>query len=100
MWVAFKRNLCLYFFQKGDRGIGKTLVFVSTQEAVELLFTLLGQCLVASDYHMLSLARLHGDMPQQQRTEAFNKFSAAKAGVLICTVRHRIFYFLVFLSHC
>jgi superfamily II DNA/RNA helicase len=74
------------FLQSGDRGIGKTLVFVSTQEAVELLHMLVGQCLVANDYPMMTVFRLHGEMPQQQRTEAFKKFSAAKAGVLICTV--------------
>ena len=72
-------------FQHGDKGIGKTLVFVSTQEAVELLHVLLTKCL-AIDYPQLSISRLHGDMKQQQRTEAFNKFSVAKAGILVCTV--------------
>ena len=71
--------------QRGQKSVGKTLVFLSTQEAVEFHYILLSRSL-ATAFKQLSLHRLHGNMQQAERTKVFYEFSKAKAGILLCTV--------------
>ncbi|GFH11993.1 RNA helicase [Haematococcus lacustris] len=68
----------------------KAVVFLSSCDGVELHWELLGRCwhsasggpLLGREVPML---KLHGDMPQAQRTSSFVTFSEAPCAVLLCT---------------
>ncbi|XP_030647617.1 probable ATP-dependent RNA helicase DDX31 [Chanos chanos] len=76
-------------FEKGQ----KLIVFVSSCEAVEFLFTLFNAVLLdkkddqAPPQHhpSLNFLKLHGNMKQEERTEVFQEFSQCKSGILLCT---------------
>lgn len=66
----------------------KLIVFVSSCEAVEFLHSLFTAVLSgpsASHEPQLHFLRLHGNMKQEERTEAFQQFSESQSGVLLCT---------------
>ncbi|KAL6759792.1 P-loop containing nucleoside triphosphate hydrolase protein [Haematococcus lacustris] len=68
----------------------KAVVFLSSCDGVELHWELLGRCWhSASGGPLLGrevpLLKLHGDMPQAQRTSSFVTFSEAPCAVLLCT---------------
>ncbi|XP_030579449.1 probable ATP-dependent RNA helicase DDX31 [Archocentrus centrarchus] len=66
----------------------KLIVFISSCEAVEFLHSLFTAVLSgpsASHEPQLHFLRLHGNMKQEERTEAFQQFSASQSGVLLCT---------------
>ncbi|GAX79754.1 hypothetical protein CEUSTIGMA_g7195.t1 [Chlamydomonas eustigma] len=66
----------------------KVVVFLSSCDGVELHHQLLGgfwDAACGSPLLEVPLLKLHGDMPQPQRTAAFLKFSQAKSAVLFCT---------------
>lgn len=92
----------------------KMVVFLSTQDSVEFHHTLFTQTFASAlqppRFHDnsdsdevtvgdsddeegemgggeggLQLFRLHGDMPQKERTKVFQEFTTAKCGVLLCT---------------
>ncbi|XP_059404254.1 probable ATP-dependent RNA helicase DDX31 [Carassius carassius] len=71
----------------------KIIVFISSCEAVEFLLALFTAVLcvkpsAASTKHTstsLYFYRLHGNMRQEERTEAFQEFSQCKTGILLCT---------------
>ncbi|XP_071981635.1 ATP-dependent DNA helicase DDX31 isoform X2 [Engystomops pustulosus] len=65
----------------------KMIVFFPSCELVEFHHTLLSNVLPLQNAHKDEAAflRLHGNMEQEDRTEVFQQFSAARAGVLLCT---------------
>uniref|UniRef100_A0A3P8P745 ATP-dependent RNA helicase n=1 Tax=Astatotilapia calliptera TaxID=8154 RepID=A0A3P8P745_ASTCA len=66
----------------------KLIVFISSCEAVEFLHSLFTAVLSrpsANHKPPLRFLRLHGNMKQEDRTEAFQQFSASQSGVLLCT---------------
>uniref|UniRef100_A0A669DDC3 ATP-dependent RNA helicase n=1 Tax=Oreochromis niloticus TaxID=8128 RepID=A0A669DDC3_ORENI len=66
----------------------KLIVFISSCEAVEFLHSLFIAVLSrpsANHKPPLMFLRLHGNMKQEERTEAFQQFSASQSGVLLCT---------------
>jgi len=68
------------------RGVQRIVVFVSTCESVEFHASLLaqleagGQALLPSRFF-----KLHGSLPQAERTSAFRDFQECGAGILVCT---------------
>ncbi|GLI69279.1 hypothetical protein VaNZ11_013855 [Volvox africanus] len=71
-------------------GGSKVVVFVASCDEVEFLHHLLGDMWEASAGAQLlppsvRLFKLHGDMPQAERTETFAGFSQEGDGVLLCT---------------
>ncbi|CAJ1069558.1 probable ATP-dependent RNA helicase DDX31 [Xyrichtys novacula] len=66
----------------------KLIIFVSSCEAVEFLYSLFTSVLSGPSTNQkprLSFTRLHGNMKQEERSEVFQEFSASKSGVLFCT---------------
>ncbi|TRY93150.1 hypothetical protein DNTS_012845 [Danionella cerebrum] len=70
----------------------KLIVFISSCEAVEFLFTLFTAVLIEKpsatspkNSSTLNFYRLHGNMKQENRTEVFQEFSNCKTGILLCT---------------
>uniref|UniRef100_A0A8C4SB72 ATP-dependent RNA helicase n=1 Tax=Erpetoichthys calabaricus TaxID=27687 RepID=A0A8C4SB72_ERPCA len=74
----------------------KIIVFASSCEVVKFLFTLLTNVLrgctdgqetssIGLQPPLMDFTKLHGSMNQQERTEAFLKFSQVKSGILLCT---------------
>ncbi|XP_046877288.1 probable ATP-dependent RNA helicase DDX31 [Hypomesus transpacificus] len=66
----------------------KLIVFVSSCEGVEFLFSLFTSVLchpTTNQLHPLNFLRLHGNMKQRERTEVFQEFSVCRDGVLLCT---------------
>ncbi|XP_039620233.1 probable ATP-dependent RNA helicase DDX31 [Polypterus senegalus] len=74
----------------------KIIVFASSCEVVKFLFTLLTNVLcgctdgqetssMGLQPPLMDFTKLHGSMNQQERTEAFLKFSQVKSGILLCT---------------
>lgn len=66
----------------------KLIVFISSCEAVEFLHSLFTAVLSrpsANHKPPLRFLRLHGNMKQEDRTEAFQQFSASQSGALLCT---------------
>ncbi|XP_063345439.1 probable ATP-dependent RNA helicase DDX31 isoform X2 [Pelmatolapia mariae] len=66
----------------------KLIAFISSCEAVEFLHSLFTAVLSrpsANHKPPLRFMRLHGNMKQEERTEAFQQFSASQSGVLLCT---------------
>ncbi|KAJ8285670.1 hypothetical protein GJAV_G00029600 [Gymnothorax javanicus] len=71
----------------------KLIVFLSSCEAVDFLFTLFTSVLCGkadpSPYSErrppLTFLKLHGNMAQEERMEVFQGFSLAKSGILLCT---------------
>ncbi|GIL86758.1 hypothetical protein Vretifemale_14995, partial [Volvox reticuliferus] len=71
-------------------GGSKAVVFVASCDEVEFLHHLLGDMWMAAAGAQLlppsvRLFKLHGDMPQAERTETFAGFSQEGDGVLLCT---------------
>ncbi|XP_026200019.1 probable ATP-dependent RNA helicase DDX31 isoform X3 [Anabas testudineus] len=63
----------------------KLIVFVSSCEAVEFLYSLFTSVLSANHKPSLHFLRLHGNMKQEERSEVFQQFSVSPSGVLLCT---------------
>ncbi|XP_056140432.1 probable ATP-dependent RNA helicase DDX31 [Lampris incognitus] len=66
----------------------KIIVFISSYEAVEFLFSLFTSVLgPLSTNHKppFKFLRLHGNMRQEERTNVFDEFSVSKTGILLCT---------------
>uniref|UniRef100_A0A8C5WKQ5 ATP-dependent RNA helicase n=1 Tax=Leptobrachium leishanense TaxID=445787 RepID=A0A8C5WKQ5_9ANUR len=65
----------------------KMIVFFASCELVEFHFTLFGRVLIpqTSKEDPALFLRLHGNMKQEERTEVFEQFTQADAGVLLCT---------------
>ncbi|XP_006808945.1 probable ATP-dependent RNA helicase DDX31 [Neolamprologus brichardi] len=65
----------------------KLIVFISSCEAVEFLHSLFTAVLSrpSANHKPLRFLRLHGNMKQEDRTEAFQQFSASQSGALLCT---------------
>lgn len=73
---------------------GKMVVFLSTQDSVEFHYKLMNHFFgeeEAEDNPNLAeegdidFFKLHGEMPQKERTKVYQEFSSAKTGVLFCT---------------
>ncbi|KAL3691362.1 hypothetical protein R1sor_005013 [Riccia sorocarpa] len=70
------------------KGTGKLVIFVSTCDAVDFHYHLMnGYELPASGkpFFGAKAFRLHGNMPQKERTETFVEFGKASLAFLICT---------------
>ncbi|KAM3911348.1 ATP-dependent DNA helicase DDX31 [Leptodactylus fuscus] len=65
----------------------KMIVFFPSCELVEFHHTLLSNVLpLPSDRRDQAVyLRLHGNMEQEERTDVFQQFTAARAGILLCT---------------
>ncbi|KAI0239199.1 putative ATP-dependent RNA helicase DDX31 [Lamellibrachia satsuma] len=70
----------------------KMVVFLSTQHSVEFHHTVFENVLRERDVENtpssgvdIVLFKLHGDMPQKERTKTFQDFCVAQSGVLFCT---------------
>uniref|UniRef100_UPI0037E960E5 ATP-dependent DNA helicase DDX31 n=1 Tax=Semicossyphus pulcher TaxID=241346 RepID=UPI0037E960E5 len=66
----------------------KLIVFASSCEAVEFLYSLFTSVLSGPSTNnkpRISFMRLHGNMKQEERSEVFQQFSGSKSGVLFCT---------------
>lgn len=70
----------------------KMVVFLSTQHSVEFHHTILENVLQDADSEKdtgsgddIVMFKLHGDMPQKERTKVFQDFCVAQSGVLFCT---------------
>ncbi len=64
------------------------MVFLSSCDGVEVHHRLMGsfwEAACGQELLGVPLLKLHGDMPQPQRTASFVKFSQAKSAVLMCT---------------
>ncbi|XP_076003688.1 ATP-dependent DNA helicase DDX31 [Genypterus blacodes] len=80
--AAFILDKCK--FSQGN----KLIVFVSSCEAVDFLLSVFSSVLCgpsANHKPPLNFLRLHGNMKQEERSEAFQKFSTCQSGVLLCT---------------
>ena len=64
----------------------KVLVFMPTQQSVDFHHDLFQSVLSEGEDNDLNLFKLHGEMPQKDRTQIFQKFSKLKDGLLLCTV--------------
>ena len=67
-------------------GVGKVVVFISSCDGVELHHKLLGSFWAAACGAPLLAAplyKLHGDMPQSERTATFVRFSAVSEGKVV-----------------
>ena len=68
------------------RGIQRIVVFVSTCQAVDFYADLLPQLEANGDVLLPTrLFKLHGMLPQSERTQAFRDFQTADTGILLCT---------------
>ncbi|XP_077570422.1 ATP-dependent DNA helicase DDX31 isoform X1 [Stigmatopora nigra] len=74
------RLVCLAAFLLHECRHQKAMVFISSCEEVDFLHTLF--CTVLSGNRFL---RLHGNMPQEERSEVFQEFCGDSCGVLLCT---------------
>ncbi|XP_075434866.1 ATP-dependent DNA helicase DDX31 isoform X2 [Ascaphus truei] len=67
----------------------KIIVFFPSCELVEFHHTLLSSVLAPrgpdSQKDCMAFLRLHGSMEQEERTDVFQRFAAASAGILLCT---------------
>ncbi|MEE6505401.1 hypothetical protein FKM82_005515 [Ascaphus truei] len=67
----------------------KIIVFFPSCELVEFHHTLLSSVLAPrgpdSQKDHMAFLRLHGSMEQEERTDVFQRFAAASAGILLCT---------------
>ncbi|XP_063792832.1 probable ATP-dependent RNA helicase DDX31 [Pseudophryne corroboree] len=65
----------------------KMIIFFPSCELVEFHLTLLSNVLPLRSHGKdpRVFLRLHGNMEQEERTEAFQHFTQAKAGILLCT---------------
>nr|XP_020450937.1 probable ATP-dependent RNA helicase DDX31 [Monopterus albus]XP_020450938.1 probable ATP-dependent RNA helicase DDX31 [Monopterus albus]XP_020450939.1 probable ATP-dependent RNA helicase DDX31 [Monopterus albus]XP_020450940.1 probable ATP-dependent RNA helicase DDX31 [Monopterus albus] len=80
--AAFILDKCKFFRDN------KLIVFVSSCEAVEFLYSLFTSVLTgpsASDKSQLRFMRLHGNLKQEERSDVFQQFSVTQSGVLLCT---------------
>ncbi|XP_048777011.1 probable ATP-dependent RNA helicase DDX31 [Ostrea edulis] len=73
---------------------GKMVVFLSTQDSVEFHYKLMNHFFGGEETEDnanlaeegdIDFFKLHGDMPQKERTQAYQEFSSSKTGVLFCT---------------
>jgi ATP-dependent RNA helicase DDX31/DBP7 len=68
------------------RGVQRIVVFVSTCESVEFHASLLAQLEAGGEALLPSrFFKLHGSLPQAERTSAFRDFQECGAGILVCT---------------
>ncbi|XP_057689008.1 probable ATP-dependent RNA helicase DDX31 [Corythoichthys intestinalis] len=79
------RLVCLAAFLLHDCRDKKAMVFVSSCEEVDFLYSLFCGVLSANRRAGLCFLRLHGNMPQEERSEVFQKFCEDSRGVLLCT---------------
>ncbi|RUS76261.1 hypothetical protein EGW08_015976 [Elysia chlorotica] len=83
---------------KYSKPCSKMIVFLSTQDAVEFHAQLFAQVLgckrtiqkklsdlADTKTQGLQVFKLHGDMPQKDRSKTFQDFTATSSGVLLCT---------------
>ena len=66
----------------------KIVTFVSSCDSVDYHYALLshaGRADLLGRGRVAEVSRLHGNMPQSARRDAFHKFVSAKNGVLLCT---------------
>lgn len=69
------------------------IVFVSNCDSVDFHQAILGQALTLSEDKKseagplipIPIHKLHGNMPQLDRTKVYGEFNKSKNGVLICT---------------
>ncbi|XP_061189421.1 probable ATP-dependent RNA helicase DDX31 [Saccostrea echinata] len=73
---------------------GKMVVFLSTQDSVEFHYQLMNHFFGGegaeenanlAEEGDIDFYKLHGDMPQKERTKTYQEFSTARTGVLFCT---------------
>jgi ATP-dependent RNA helicase DDX31/DBP7 len=68
------------------RGVQRVVVFVSTCQAVDFYADLLPQLEANGDVLLPTrLFKLHGMLPQSERTQNFRDFQTADTGILLCT---------------
>ncbi|XP_043195571.1 probable ATP-dependent RNA helicase DDX31 [Amphibalanus amphitrite] len=67
------------------RDESKMIVFMNTNDMVDYHCALFGACLPGRGLTDLKICKLHGNMPQTDRTGVFTEFRKARSGLLICT---------------
>jgi len=69
------------------RGVQRVIVFVSTCESTEFHAHLLAHLQTGDDDRLLpcQVYKLHGSLPQAERTAAFRGFQSGEVGILVCT---------------